>query len=74
MHDSLKRVRIVLKKYNSEEEVHYDYIGRHWEKYIDDNMVSRGDNYKYKEFLNDIVFNSCSMDELEYLKLYHLSE
>ena len=74
MDDSLKRVRIVLKEYKSAEEIRYSYIGGYWEKYIDYDMVSRGDNYEYKEFLSDIVFNSCSMDELEYLKLYQLSE
>lgn len=69
MEDSLKRIRVIILEHNSENKIRFDYIGGKWKKYINENIVSYGDNYKYKYFLKEIVFNNCKIEELAYLKI-----
>lgn len=69
MDDSLKRKRIVVKEYNNIE-VYFNYYGGRWKKVIDGNIVSYGNNYEYEDFLKEVVFNNCKLEDLEYFKLF----
>lgn len=69
MNDSLKHKRIVVKEYNNIE-MYFNYYGGRWKKVIDGNIVSYGNNYAYEDFLKEVVFNNCKLEDLEYFKLF----
>lgn len=69
MDDSLKHKRIVVKEYNNIE-MYFDYYGGRWKKVTDGNIVSYGNNYAYEDFLKEVVFNNCKLEDLEYFKLF----